>query len=97
MYTTSKLVNNEVILSITFDMLSCWVQEEIMEASDPEREVLELWFVTEWLAGKLEEQNEAVVSYGWHNIWLRTTSGQSIELDYCIRQIVDKFNECFHS
>lgn len=57
---------------------------------DPEtHEALEHWCVSDWLAGKLEEQGEMVLDdfYGL-TIWGRTTSGQSISMDGCIRAIV---------
>ena len=97
MYTTDKLVSIDVTMCISLDMLSEDVKEAIFDVWPQDNEPLEFWFVTEWLANKLEEQGESVCTYGWHHIWLRTTSGQSISMDYCINQIVKEFNKCFHS
>lgn len=96
MYTTEKLVSIDVTMCISLDMLSADVKESIFDVW-PDHEPLEFWFVTEWLANKLEEQGEAVAVHGWHHIWLRTCSGQSIAMDHCINQIVKELNKCFHS
>lgn len=50
-------------------------------------EIFEWWIVTSWLGRKLEEKGYPVVerSMGW--LWGRTTTGQSISIDYVIRQI----------
>ncbi|TDR90308.1 hypothetical protein [Enterovirga rhinocerotis] len=54
-----------------------------------ESEVFEHWSVTEWLAGKLEEQGEKVDrDFAGLCIWARTTTGQAIGMDGCIRAIV---------
>jgi hypothetical protein len=60
------------------------------EHIDPhEREVLEHWLVSNWLAEKLQANDEIVVDdlYGL-TVWGRTTSGQAISMDGVIRQIV---------
>lgn len=52
-----------------------------------EAEIFEWWIVTSWLGRKLEEKGYPVVerSMGW--LWGRTTTGQSISIDYVIREI----------
>ena len=56
---------------------------------DPyQREVFEHWFITEWLADKLEAKGEKVDrDFGGLCVWARTTSGQGIASDYVIEQI----------
>jgi hypothetical protein len=51
-------------------------------------EVFEHWIVSEWLANRLEEKGETIEKdfYGL-TIWGRCTTGQSICLDYVIKQI----------
>jgi hypothetical protein len=54
-----------------------------------EREVFEHWSVSSWLAGQLEKHGEKIARdwYG-HNVWARTTTGQSISIDAVIEDIV---------
>jgi hypothetical protein len=54
-----------------------------------EREVFEHWSVSSWLASQLEKHGEKVARnwYG-HNVWARTTTGQSISIDGVIESIV---------
>lgn len=57
---------------------------------DPhEREVFEHWSVSSWLASQLEKHGEKVARdwYG-HNVWARTTTGQSISIDTVIENVV---------
>jgi hypothetical protein len=50
--------------------------------------VFEHWAVSEWLAGKLEEQGERVDrDFAGLCVWARTTSGQSISMDGVIERI----------
>ena len=48
-------------------------------------EVYEWWIVSGWLADKLEEKGEVVIS--GENIWGRRTTGQAILLDFVISDI----------
>jgi hypothetical protein len=60
------------------------------EGIDPhEREVFEHWSVSSWLAEQLEKHGEKIARdwYG-HNVWARTTTGQSISIDAVIEDIV---------
>tara|TARA_B100000282_G_C31645729_1_gene450640 strand:+ start:175 stop:525 length:351 start_codon:yes stop_codon:yes gene_type:complete len=50
-------------------------------------EVFEYWVVTNWLARKLIEHDQCVTEIENIYIWSRTTTGQSIALDYVIIQI----------
>lgn len=51
-------------------------------------EALEHWFVTDWLADKLEDQGEMVIKdFHGLTIWGRTCSGQAILLDGVIASI----------
>ena len=90
-YTPEKLVENEIFMSISFLMLSEEVHEALQE-EDAFNEALEFWFVTNWLCEKLREQEETVIEYGFHNIWLRTTHGQAVKMDSCIQRIVKYIN-----
>lgn len=59
----------------------------------PMREALEHWVVSEWLADKLEEEGEMVCrDFLGLTIWGRTTSGQSISMDYVIHKIAEKLH-----
>ena len=52
------------------------------------REIYEHWVVTDWLASKLEAQDELIVR-DWHGLtlWGRATTGQAIVMDYVIQEI----------
>lgn len=58
--------------------------------ADPveDKEVYEFWAVSEWLAERLIEHGEKVdTDFAALNIWARTTTGQAIHMDYCIKRI----------
>lgn len=84
-----QIQNNEIV---DHDwLIDDW--EELCESKDldPEdhrNEVLEHWIVSDWLAGKLDAHGE-IVDYDFMGltVWGRTTSGQSISLDYVINEI----------
>lgn len=61
----------------------------IAHGIDPyEWEVCEHWAVSQWLAEKLIEQGERVdTDFAGLSIWARTTTGQAISMDGCIRRI----------
>lgn len=51
-------------------------------------EIYEHWFVSDWLARKLEEQGEKVDrDFAGLNVWARTTTGQAIAMDGVIQRI----------
>jgi len=56
---------------------------------DPDyTDILEHWVLPErWTANDLEAEGEVVFEFGGMRIWGRTTSGQSISIDYVIRNI----------
>lgn len=57
---------------------------------DPyETEVYEHWLVSDRFAKKLKDKGEAVQVYLGLTIWARTTTGQSISLDYVIGKIAE--------
>lgn len=64
--------------------------ELIDEYSDFEMETAEIfewWIVSGYLYSKLKEQGEPVLTDGYMHFWGRTTTGQSISMDYCISRI----------
>ena len=62
---------------------------------EPHRdEVYEHWTIPEgWTARDLEQHGQLVFDFGGMRIWCRCTTGQSISLDGCIRQIVRELDE----
>ncbi len=62
---------------------------------DPDyTEILEHWTLPErWTANDLEAEGEVVFEFGGMTIWGRTTSGQSISIDYVISKIVKQLDE----
>ena len=62
---------------------------------DPDyNEVYEHWTLPErWTANDLEAEGEVVFEFGGMTIWGRTTSGQSISIDYVIRNICKNLPE----
>lgn len=56
--------------------------------------ILEHWTLPErWTANDLEAEGEVVFEFGGMTIWGRTTSGQSISIDYVIRKVVKQLDE----
>ncbi len=55
------------------------------------QEVYEHWVVESDLAYMLREQGETVVDEWGLDIWCRTTTGQSITMDCCVRDIAKKW------
>jgi hypothetical protein len=69
-----------------------WVCNEF-NLDPEEREVFEYWIVDQYFASELEDAGEKVVTFlNWH-VWCRTTTGQSISMDYVIREIVRGLDE----
>jgi len=62
---------------------------------DPDyTDILEHWVLPErWTANDLEAEGEVVFDFGGMTIWGRTTSGQSISIDYVIRNICKNLPE----
>lgn len=61
------------------------------EKLDPpeDREAMEHWAVSRWLAEKLKAKGEAVAETNFAgHVWARCTTGQMIRMDYIIRKIV---------
>jgi len=54
---------------------------------DDELEILEWWFVSEWLYGRLRRANETVMECLYGYLWGRVTFGQEIALDGVIIDI----------
>lgn len=65
--------------------------QEACEANGIEphqREVLEHWLVSDWLADKLAERGEKIdKDFAGLTIWARTTTGQAVYCDHVIEQI----------
>lgn len=59
------------------------------DAYEEVNEAYEWYFVSNYLANKLEQHGEMVIK-GWHNIWGRGCSGQAIYLDGVIGQIAEE-------
>ena len=53
--------------------------------------VFELWTIQEWLAYKLRQRGEKVIELSLLFIWCRTTTGQAIKLDDCIKDIYTEY------
>jgi hypothetical protein len=58
-----------------------------IDLTDYDREVLEHWIVSDFLAEKLRENGETVGELLGMTIWGRCTSGQAISMDWVIRKI----------
>lgn len=58
-----------------------------------DREVLEHWIVSDWLADKLIEKGEKVdKEFQGMCVWARTTAGQAIYTDVVIQEIAGELN-----
>lgn len=61
---------------------------------DPvQNEVYEHWIVSSWLARKLAEKGEITGDVMGMTLWGRTTTGQSIYMDWVIKQIAKEVSE----
>jgi len=58
----------------------------IRELGEPQ-EIYEWWLVTSWLASKLDEQGEPLLTDDESHWWGRTCTGQAICLDYNIQAL----------
>lgn len=56
-------------------------------------EVLEFWFVNDFLAKNLRDKNEVIIETPRYSIWGRQTSGQSIAQDWVIQEIAKEILE----
>jgi hypothetical protein len=63
--------------------------ESLEEAQEQYMEIYEWWIVSAYLAGKLEQYHQTVLSDGVNHYWGRCTTGQSILLDYVFGRICD--------
>jgi hypothetical protein len=60
------------------------------EGFDPSpQEIFEWWLVSDWLADKLEEFEQPVLTTDYGTWWGRTCTGQAIKMDNVIRKIVE--------
>lgn len=64
--------------------------EELEQEQEEQQEVYEWWIVTDYLANKLKEHKEPILSNGWNYYWGRCTSGQAILLDNVISDICEE-------
>ena len=87
----SRLVDNQIhhfhnsdkhLEEFNYDNIEWPIDEE-----DNYIEVFEWWAVSDYLAKKLLSKGELIIESGLLNIWGRTTTGQSITMDYTIREI----------
>lgn len=72
-----------------YECESCHTYYLESEVEESYNEPYEWWFVTDWFAEKLQEHGEMVIR-GWHNIWGRTCTGQSIILDWVVGKIAEE-------
>ena len=83
--------NNPGYVSESGDFSSAYSWQELCddEGIDPhEREIFEHWFVTGWLAERLEAKGERIDrDFAGHCVWGRTTTGQSPEMDSVIEEV----------
>lgn len=78
---------NEITLQEEQEELESLLEKikELEEEQEEPQEIYEWWTVSSWLLDKLKEYGEPVIEY--ENLWGRTTTGQSIKLDWVIGQI----------
>ena len=69
----------------------------IDKETDEPVEVFEWWIVSSWLGRKLESNDELIIKSGTLTIWGRTTTGQSITMDYVIEKIYENLVSFLHS
>lgn len=62
---------------------------DLRDARCQRQEIIEWWLVSDWLAEKLDEHKESIVSDGNNHYWGRKTSGQALKMDEVIHNICD--------
>ena len=62
--------------------------EELEQEQEEAKDIYEWWLISDWIARKLEEQNECMLNTDYGTWWGRTCTGHSISMDYVIEQIV---------
>ena len=68
--------------------------ENMIDDNDEFKEVFQWFIVSEYLAQKLSEINEPILTTSSHYLWGRTCYGQSIELDGTFQEIYRRtFND----
>lgn len=63
------------------------IDDNRIETSDHDQDVLEHWVVDPWFGARLREHGETVVDFENMEIWGRCTSGQVIAMDGVIEQV----------
>lgn len=94
--SAERLISREIYTyqtSLVCDLLSkgLFNYDDMTHPCDTDGEyhdIYEWWLVSEWLADKLNELNQPVLSNEYGVWWGRTCSGQAIILDGTIQQIV---------
>lgn len=61
--------------------------EELEGEQEEPQEAYEWWVVSEWLEGKLRDNNEILLVTDYGTWWGRQTTGQAIEMDYIMEKI----------
>jgi len=75
------------------NITNLYQQNEDGQDEEPQ-EVFEWWIISEWLLEELEKRGEPILKTDYQNYWGRTTTGQSISIDYVIEKIyIDLHNQ----
>jgi bisphosphoglycerate-dependent phosphoglycerate mutase len=84
-------LKQETIQALHFSQWQGYCEAECIEPY--QREALEHWIVSDWLADKLEEKGE-IIKRDFLNLtlWGRSTSGQSISMDGVITSIYNELH-----
>jgi len=76
------------LASFELDKIDIVADIELIENADIEyEEIFEWWLVSDWLAKKLEAYGEPILWDDRITCWGRTTTGQSLSMDYVIQKI----------
>lgn len=63
--------------------------EDLQENGSDQKEVFEWWLVTKWLADKIEALGGVIIKSDYGTWWGREETGQSLTMDYHIKQVAD--------
>ena len=74
---------NELIAAVESE------KQDLEQDQDEPNEAYEHWIVSDWLGRQLKDNGQMVEDIAGLTIWGRTTTGQSIMLDYVICNIFD--------
>jgi hypothetical protein len=95
---TERIVRNEIYLCQSSLIEKCFESllfsiDDIENLNDAEtdeyQEIFEWWATSDWLADKLREHHQPILTNDYGTWWGRTCTGQAIKMDSVIEDIAE--------